>query len=157
MERKRLDINIYSLAEIIKNSEEHILDLETGRLFKIDENILDAIESDYYDDLSVNELEVVEILKEVYNGSKRFVQVPKISEGDIINIIMEIRENLDDMDELKEKLLEIASSEKVYRKIRYLIDKNEEFEKIWNYYLWLYTVKKAKAWLLSLGFEINQP
>lgn len=155
MGKENLNINIYLLAEVIKSGKDHILDLETGRLYKITENILDALESEYYDDLSANELEVVEILNQLYSGSNRFVQVPKISEGDIINVIMEISESLDDINELKGKLLEIASSEKPYRRIRYLINNDEEFEKIWNYYLWQYTIKKAKAWLLSLGLEIN--
>ncbi|MEO0144490.1 MAG: UPF0158 family protein [candidate division WOR-3 bacterium] len=154
---KIVDVSI--LAEIMKDKSpsQYYLDKETGRFVEITTKIIDAFEDDYYEHLSSSEKETLKVLEEIYNGSDRYVQIPKLTEGDLINVIQEIIESLDEEDELREILSKIALSENIKKKINYLIQNYEGFYEIWKKFYSDYAIKKAKAWALSLGFEIYEP
>ncbi len=152
-------VDIVILAEIMKNktSSQYYLDKQTGRILEINSKIIDAFEDDYCEHLSASEMELYEVLKEIYEGSNRYVQIPKITDSDLINVIMEIIESLDEEDVMREILLSIASSFNIQKKINYLIANNQGFYRIWDKFYSNYALRKAKSWAISMGFEIYEP
>ncbi len=152
-------VDIAILAEMMKNktSSQYYLDKQTGRILEINSKIIDAFEDDYYEHLSASEIELYEVLKEIYEGSDRYVQIPRMTEGDLINVIMEIIESLDKEDEMREILLSIASSSNVQKKINHLIANNRGFYRIWDEFYSNYALRKAKSWAISMGFKIYEP
>ncbi|MEO0224380.1 MAG: hypothetical protein ABIL76_04730 [candidate division WOR-3 bacterium] len=152
----KLDIEL--LVELIKKGKnQYIINKETGQVFEISNKILDAVEDDYYEHLTNEEMESANVLKEMWEGSSKYEFIPKISEGDLINIVMEIVESLDKEDNLREILMEIVSSGGIYKKINYLIVNYKGFYEIYDKFLTDYLRRKLKSWALSVGFEIIEP
>jgi len=152
----KLDIEL--LVELIKKGKnQYIINKETGQVFEISNKILDAVEDDYYEHLTNEEMESANVLREMWEGSNKYELIPKISEGDLINIIMEIVESLDKEDNLREILMEIVSTGGIYKKINYLIVNYKGFYEIYDKFLTNYLKRKLKNWALSVGFEVLEP
>lgn len=152
----KLDIEL--LVELIKRGKnQYIINKETGQVFEISNKILDAVEDDYYEHLTSEEMECANVLREMWEGSNKYEFIPKISEGDLINIITEIIESLDKEDDLREILMEIVSTGGIYKKINYLIINYKGFYEIYDKFLTDYLKRKIKNWALTLGFEILEP
>ncbi|MDT7879759.1 MAG: hypothetical protein RQ990_02755 [Candidatus Hydrothermia bacterium] len=152
----KLDIEL--LVELIKRGKnQYIINKETGQVFEISNKILDAVEDDYYEHLTSEEMECANVLKEMWEGSNKYEFIPKISEGDLINIITEIIESLDKEDNLREILMEIVSTGGIQKKINYLIVNYKGFYEIYDKFLTDYLKRKIKNWALTLGFEILEP
>ena len=153
-----MKIDIDLLVNLIKSGKnQYIINKETGQVFEISNKILDAVEDDYYEHLTNEEMESANVLKEMWEGSSKYEFIPKISEGDLINIIMEIVESLDKEDHLREILMEIVSSGSIYKKINYLIVNYKGFYEIYDKFLTDYLRRKLKNWALSIGFEVLEP
>jgi hypothetical protein len=152
----KLDIEL--LVELIKRSKnQYIINKETGQVFEISNKILDAVEDDYYEHLTSEEMECANVLREMWEGSNKYEFIPKISEGDLINIITEIIESLDKEDNLREILMEIVSTGGIHKKINYLIVNYKGFYEIYDKFLTDYLKRKIKNWALTLGFEVLEP
>jgi hypothetical protein len=152
----KLDIEL--LVELIKRGKnQYIINKETGQVFEISNKILDAVEDDYYEHLTSEEMECANVLREMWEGSNKYEFIPKISEGDLINIITEIVESLDKEDNLREILMEIVSTGGIQKKINYLIVNYKGFYEIYDKFLTDYLKRKIKNWALTLGFEILEP
>ncbi|MEO0202915.1 MAG: UPF0158 family protein [candidate division WOR-3 bacterium] len=153
------EIDLILLSEIFKDksSSQYFLHKETGKIYEVTNKIIDAIEDNYYDHLTTSEMESVKVLEEIYNGSEKYIQIPKLSEGDLINVIFEIIEKSDIEDELKEILLSIASSGSIQKKINKLIRDYSGFYQIWDEFYSNYALKKAKSWALSMGLKVYEP
>jgi|FaiFalFF_MnMetaG_3_1042247.scaffolds.fasta_scaffold02843_1 hypothetical protein len=152
----KLDIEL--LVELIKRGKnQYIINKETGQVFEISNKILDAVEDDYYEHLTSEEMECANVLREMWEGSSKYEFIPKISEGDLINIITEIIESLDKEDNLREILMEIVSTGGIQKKINYLIVNYKGFYEIYDKFLTDYLKRKIKNWALTLGFEILEP
>jgi len=152
----KLDIEL--LVELIKRGKnQYIINKETGQVFEISNKILDAVEDDYYEHLTSEEMECANVLREMWEGSSKYEFIPKISEGDLINIITEIIESLDKEDDLREILMEIVSTGGIQKKINYLIVNYKGFYEIYDKFLTDYLKRKIKNWALTLGFEILEP
>jgi hypothetical protein len=152
----KLDIEL--LVELIKRGKnQYIINKETGRVFEISNKILDAVEDDYYEHLTSEEMECANVLREMWEGSNKYEFIPKISEGDLINIITEIIESLDKEDDLREILMEIVSTGGIQKKINCLIVNYKGFYEIYDKFLTDYLKRKIKNWALTLGFEILEP
>jgi hypothetical protein len=152
----KLDIEL--LVELIKRGKnQYIINKETGQVFEISNKILDAVEDDYYEHLTSEEMECANVLREMWEGSNKYEFIPKISEGDLINIITEIIESLDKEDNLREILMEIVSTGGIQKKINYLIVNYKGFYEIYDKFLTDYLKRKIKNWALTLGFEILEP
>jgi hypothetical protein len=102
-------------------------------------------------------MECANVLREMWEGSNKYEFIPKISEGDLINIITEIIESLDKEDNLREILMEIVSTGGIQKKINYLIVNYKGFYEIYDKFLTDYLKRKIKNWALTLGFEILEP
>ncbi len=153
------EIDLILLSEIFKDksSSQYFLHKETGKIYEVTNKIIDAIEDNYYDHLTTSEMEIVKVLEEIYNGSEKYIQIPKLSEGDLINVIFEIIEKSDIEDELKEILLSITSSGSIQKKINKLIRDYSGFYQIWDEFYSNYALKKAKSWALSMGLKVDEP
>ncbi len=152
----KLDIEL--LVELIKRGKnQYIINKETGQVFEISNKILDAVEDDYYEHLTSEEMECANVLREMWEGSNKYEFIPKISEGDLINIITEIIESLDKEDDLREILMEIVSTGGIQKKINYLIVNYKGFYEVYDKFLTDYLKRKIKNWALTLGFEILEP
>ncbi len=156
---RRVDINIDLIVETIiymDERSEYYLDLETGRIVEIPYTVFDAIEEDYYEDLEFEERRVLDVAKEIYEGSSRYVRIPRLSSSDYINVIMDIVEKLDKEDRLRELLLEVASGTNVSRKIDYLIRNVPGFYDLWYKHLERYVKQRVRNWGKQIQIEFYE-
>ncbi len=153
---KKVQIDLELIVEIIQEQtplSEHYLDLERNRIIEIPYEVFEAIEEDYYDELNTREMELVEVAKAIYDGSSRYIKLPRLTNADYINVLMDIASSLDEEDSLRDVLIDAASGSQVSRKIRYLVKNVPGFYDLWGKHLSKYLREKIQAWARSLDIE----
>jgi len=153
---KKVQIDLELIVEIVQEQtplSEHYLDIERNRIIEIPYNVFEAIEEDYYDELNTREMELVEVAKAIYDGSSRYIKLPRLTNADYINVLMDIASSLDEGDSLRDVLIDAASGSHVSRKIRYLVKNVPGFYDLWGKHLAKYVREKIQAWARSLDIE----
>ncbi len=153
---RKVLIDLELIVEIVQEQtplSEHYLDIEKNRIIEIPYNVFEAIEEDYYDELNMREMELVEVARAIYEGSNRYIKLPRLTDADYINVLLDISSSLDEGDSLRDVLIDAASGNHVSRKIRYLIKNVPGFYDLWSKHLAKYVREKIQAWARSIDIE----
>ena len=149
-------IDLELLVEIVQEQtplSEYYLDLKRSRIVEIPISVFEAIEEEDFDDLSIKEMELVDVAREIYQGSDRYLKLPRLSDADLINVLMDIAESLEESDRLRGILTDAASGNHISRKVKYLIKNVPGFYDLWGKHLSRYIREKLQAWGRSLDIE----
>ena len=153
---RKVMIDLELLVEIVQEQtplSEYYLDLKRSRIVEIPISVFEAIEEEDFDDLSIKEMELVEVAREIYQGSDRYLKLPRLSDADLINVLMDIAESLEESDRLRGILTDAASGNHISRKVKYLIKNVPGFYDLWGKHLSRYIREKLQAWGRSLVIE----
>ncbi len=153
---RKIQIDLELIVEIVQEQtplSEHYLDVEKNRIIEIPYSVFEAIEEEYYDELNTREMELVDVAKEIYDGSSRYIKLPRLSNADYINVLLDISSSLDESDSLRDVLIDAASGNHVMKKVRYLIKNVPGFYDLWSKHLSRYVREKIQAWARSLDIE----
>ncbi len=157
---RREDLDIERIVEVMQLhgviSVEYYLDTQTGDIVAIPEEIFVAIEDGEESSLRAAHRALVETARQIYEGTGRFVSVPRLSEGDIYSVLSHLYSKL--KDELKDLetascLAGVLAGDDFIAGFEEMCITHPEITEMFNQLLDEYTERIARMWLDKVGIK----
>ena len=136
------------------------LDIQTGEIISIPEDIIWKLEDENAEELLNDEMlpdwekKLIPKAEEIlYGDSDRYYEIPTIPSYELYNLRVEFARNIRN-DEIREKLLYALQGKGAFRRFKDVIREYPQIEKEWYEFEHNYLISQAKEWVESITKNI---
>ena len=156
---KKLKVDVEDVALIMENQDrfgsQYYLDTETGEAILIPEELMDALEEgESYEDLPAWELELLPQAKAIFEGSKRYEEIPTRPSHEAYDVMVEFASDVKD-GRVRSRLESAFHGKGAFRRFKDTLREYPEIEKEWFKFKGEKEREMVKDWLVSIGIEIE--
>jgi hypothetical protein len=155
---KKLKVDFEDIAMIMDNQDrfasQYYLDTETGEVVAIPDELMSVIdEGESCEDLPDWELKLLPQAKEIFEGSKRYEEIPIRASHEAYEVMVEFASKV--MDGRVRSHLESALHGKgAFRRFKDTLREYPEIEKQWFQFKAERDKEEVKDWLESIGIDL---
>ncbi|MEW6754819.1 MAG: UPF0158 family protein [Candidatus Latescibacterota bacterium] len=154
---RRLPIDLSELALAMEGfgdelSSHHFLDLRTGEIWLLDEDLLQSVADEDLGDLADWEEDLVPIARAVHEGDPALVAVPRLESHEAFGIMEDFVAQLAD-DRVHYRLAEALRGPRPFRRFRDAIHGLPDLRDRWHAFDEARRQEAARRWLAELGVE----